>query len=231
MLHRALAVRRRHRLCRRNALQARRLPALSLRDQRLRPTWTRIDGGIPAHDFTRVIRADPERAGPALRRHRNRPVRLVRRWRHLAALPAQSAGRADPRTADQGQRPDRRHARPLHLDPGRPHARCARSPAGIADRHLSMPPTRHPAVLPGIDWSRQVPGWTNYLGGIGGAYTVTIDARWRSGSHLPGPRREPARRRHHHLPPDQQPHRTHHPDLQEGRRHRSADLLQPQTRR
>ena len=48
-------------------------------------------------DFTRVIRADPAQPGLLYRRHRDRTLRLVRRRRELAALPAQSAGHADPR--------------------------------------------------------------------------------------------------------------------------------------
>ena len=56
-------------------------------------TWTRLtDGknGIPADWPTRVVREDPDRAGPALRRHRVRDVHLVRQRRALAAVPART---------------------------------------------------------------------------------------------------------------------------------------------
>ncbi|MBL0178921.1 MAG: hypothetical protein IPP98_07335 [Gemmatimonadetes bacterium] len=41
-------------------------------------SWTKIVTGIPGDEPTRVVRADPDRAGTPLRRHRIRDVRLVR---------------------------------------------------------------------------------------------------------------------------------------------------------
>ena len=79
---RGTALRRRH------ALQARRLPALPLQDRRLRRD---LDAdrrnGIAGDHFTRAVRADPRAQGPALRRHRARGLRLVRR-RRVVAEPA-----------------------------------------------------------------------------------------------------------------------------------------------
>ena len=85
-------------------------------------TWTKIVNGIPDGAFTRVVREDPVRRGPALRRHRDRALRLVRRRRELAAVPAQPAGRADHGPRRQERRPRRRDAGPLVLDPRRPDA-------------------------------------------------------------------------------------------------------------
>ena len=48
-------------------------------------TWTKIVTGIPANDYVHVVREDPTRRGPALRRHAARLLRLVRRRRSLAA--------------------------------------------------------------------------------------------------------------------------------------------------
>ena len=39
-------------------------------------TWTAITGGIPEHEFTRVIREDPRRRGSALCRHRDGHLHL-----------------------------------------------------------------------------------------------------------------------------------------------------------
>ena len=60
---RGVAPRSGHRLCGGDALQARRCAALSLQNHDYGQTWQRITAGIPAHDFTRVIREDPARRG------------------------------------------------------------------------------------------------------------------------------------------------------------------------
>ena len=61
---RAIAASCRDCLFRRDALQAGRLPSLSLQDEAITARrWTRITGGLPDNDFTRVIRADPAREG------------------------------------------------------------------------------------------------------------------------------------------------------------------------
>ena len=99
--HRAFAARPGDRVRRGDALQAGRLRAVSYKTADYGETWTTIDGGIPADDFTRVIREDPERPRTAVRRHRDWRVRVLRRRRRLAALAAQPAGRADPRPGRQ----------------------------------------------------------------------------------------------------------------------------------
>ena len=85
-------------------------------------TWTRIDAGLPQHEFCRVIREDPNRAGSALRRHRARHPRVVRRRRQLAVAAVQPSRHADLRLRRQGHRPRRGDARSFVLDPRRPHA-------------------------------------------------------------------------------------------------------------
>ena len=79
-------------------------------------TWTPITNGIPATEFTRVVREDPERAG-LLYAGTERGV-----WvsfddgAKLADAQAQSADRACPRSRDQGRRSHRRNSRALLLD-------------------------------------------------------------------------------------------------------------------
>ena len=85
-------------------------------------TWTRIDAGMPAGEFCRVIREDPKRQGLLYVGTELGPPRVVRRRRGLAAAAVQPAGHARLRPRRQGRRPRRRHARPLVLDPRRPHA-------------------------------------------------------------------------------------------------------------
>ncbi len=44
-------------------------------------TWTKIVNGIPDDDFVHAVREDPVQPGPAVRRHRARHLRFLRRWR------------------------------------------------------------------------------------------------------------------------------------------------------
>ena len=77
-------------------------------------TWTLLtDGknGIPDDFPTRVVREDPKQAGPALRRHRVRRVRVVQRRQELAAAAAEPAG-------DAGHRHQGPSQRSRHLDDG-----------------------------------------------------------------------------------------------------------------
>ena len=85
-------------------------------------TWTKIVHGIPDNVFTRVVREDSVPPGPAVRRNRVRPLRLVRRRRELAAVPTESAGRPRHRPRRQGLGSRRRDAGPSVLDPRRPDA-------------------------------------------------------------------------------------------------------------
>ena len=152
----------------------------------------RIDDGIPRGRLHPRHPRRPGAPGTALRRHRDRPLCLVRRWRHLAALPAESAGRADPRPADQGQRPDRRHARPLDLDPGRSHAaaRAGRRACPTANR-ISSPPRDTARVLPGIDLERRRRRLDELPLHAPRRLHHRHDGRRRDRPHLPRRRRKP----------------------------------------
>ena len=88
--HRRLAEGEGRRVRRGDDVQVGRLPALPLQDEATtaRP-GRKIVAGIPADAFTRVVREDTVRDGPPLRRHRDGPLRLLRRRRVLAAVPAQ----------------------------------------------------------------------------------------------------------------------------------------------
>ena len=140
--HRAVPARPGDRLRGRLPLQARRLPPVPVQDRRLRrdldadhrqPARRRLHAG-----HTRGSRA----SGSAVRRHRARPVRLLRRRRVLAAVQPQPAGRPHPRPGDPRRRPDRGHPWPVVLDHRRPGAgggswRQARSPRCTCS---SLPP-------------------------------------------------------------------------------------------
>src|SRR5262249_8926320 len=84
----------------------------------------------------------PETAWPALRRHRERHVHLVRRRRDLEAVPAQPADRADHRPDDQERRPDRRDTGAVVLGARRPYA-----PAPTEARDCERAAARVPATL------------------------------------------------------------------------------------
>ena len=92
--HRGLARTTRARpVPRRDPLQARRLPALPVQDDRLRQDLDEDRRRASPDDaFTRVVRAGPEAARPALRRHRDAASTsrstTARTWQPLAAQPA-----------------------------------------------------------------------------------------------------------------------------------------------
>ena len=85
-------------------------------------TWTRITGGMPDGEITRVVREDPSRRG-LLYCGTETGVWVSLddggAWQRLAREPA---GGADPRPDRQGHGPGRGDARPVVLDPRRPHA-------------------------------------------------------------------------------------------------------------
>ena len=82
----------------------------------------------------------------------------------------------DSRTPGQGHRSRRRNPWPRHLDHRRPHStsRTRRPQPPDADPHL-FPPRETLRVLPGIDWSDDTPGFTNYLGGLEAAISASTD--------------------------------------------------------
>jgi photosystem II stability/assembly factor-like uncharacterized protein len=137
-------------------------------------TWTRINQGIPDDDFTRVVRADPEVPG-LLYAGTETGVYVSTddgaNWRRLEGnLPVAPVHELLVKGTDliAGT-----HGRSIWiLDDLTPFRTLA---AGIPDGTYLLPPRDTQRVLPGIDWSENVPGWTNYLGGRGGGYVVTID--------------------------------------------------------
>lgn len=138
-------------------------------------SWNRINDGIPADDFTRVIRADPEQRG-LLYVGTETGVYVSFNdggsWRRLEGnLPVSPIHELLVKGSDliAGT-----HGRSIWiLDDVTPLRVQAR---GISDGLFLMPPRDSPRVLPGIDWSDNTPGWTNYLGGRGGGYEVTVNA-------------------------------------------------------
>ena len=136
-------------------------------------TWRRINNGIPADDFTRVIRADPARKGLLYagtetgiyvsfddganwqRFQLNLPVApiheiLVKGSDLIAGTHGRSIWILDDLTplravaAGEGQ--------PTHL----------------------FAPRLTTRVLPGVDWTDNVPGWTNYLGSVGSGFLTEV---------------------------------------------------------
>ena len=138
--------------------------------------WSRIDDGIPPYDFTRVIRADPARAG-LLYAGTETGVYVSfddgATWRRLATnLPVapihELLVRGDEVIAGT-------HGRSIWiLDDVTPLRALA---AGVPDGEPHLFAPRDTArVLPGIDWSGDVVGTTNYLGSRGGGYTAETTA-------------------------------------------------------
>ena len=146
--HRSVAARRGHGLRRGDALQAAGQQAVSLQDVRLRED---VDEDRRRHPRHRLHPRHPRGSGtqgPALRRHRNRRLRLVRRRRPLAVDAAQPAGGARPRPDDQGRRPHRGHARPVVLG-ARQRGAAAPGDAGHDDRRgEDLPAADHRALRP-----------------------------------------------------------------------------------
>jgi photosystem II stability/assembly factor-like uncharacterized protein len=137
-------------------------------------SWTRITNGIPADDFTRVIRADPTTPGLLYAGTETGIYTSLddgTNWRRLEGnLPVTPIHELLIKGSDliAGT-----HGRSIWiLDDLTPLRTLA---AGIPDGTYLMPPREAQRVLPGIDWSENAPGWTNYLGGRGGGYLVTID--------------------------------------------------------
>jgi hypothetical protein len=103
-------------------------------------TWTKIVNGIAPDHFLRVVREDPGPPRPALRRHRARRLRLVRRRAQLGLAQAQPPARSGARPPHQGRRRDRGDARAVVLGDGQ-HRRAAAAHAGDPEKgaHLFKP--------------------------------------------------------------------------------------------
>ena len=134
--------------------------------------WTRINGGIPDHDFTRVIRADPERQGLLYAGTETgvyvsfddgtnwRPFRL-----NLPVTPIHDL------LVKGSDLIAGTHGRAIWILDDLSPLRALADGAPDGPAHL-FAPRDTPRLLPGIDWSSNEEGLTNYLGSRGGAYTV-----------------------------------------------------------
>ena len=138
--------------------------------------WTRIDDGIPADDFTRVIRADPERPG-LLYAGTETGVYVSfddgANWRRFQAnLPVAPVHELLVRGSDliAGT-----HGRSIWILDDLSPLRALAGGVPDGEPHL-FAPRDTPRVLPGIDWSGNVATSTNYLGARGGGYAVETTA-------------------------------------------------------
>lgn len=138
--------------------------------------WTRINGGIPDDDFTRVIRADPEREG-LLYAGTETGVYVSfddgTNWRRLESnLPVAPIHELLVKESDliAGT-----HGRSIWiLDDLTPIRALAEGlPEGES---YFFAPRETVRVLPGIDWTDNVAGSTNYFGGRGGAFVCDTTA-------------------------------------------------------
>ncbi|MBA2519165.1 MAG: glycosyl hydrolase [Chloroflexia bacterium] len=138
--------------------------------------WSRIDAGIPADDFTRVIRCDPAKAG-LLYAGTETGVHVSfddgANWRPFQLnLPVAPIYDLLVKGTDliAGT-----HGRSIWiLDDLTPlHAAADGVPAGEPYLFAPRPTERW---LPGIDWSGAVKATTNYLGSRGGGYEVETTA-------------------------------------------------------
>jgi photosystem II stability/assembly factor-like uncharacterized protein len=134
--------------------------------------WSRIDNGIKADDFTRVIRCDPARPG-LLYAGTETGVYLSfddgANWQRFQLnLPTCPVHDLLVKGSDLVAGT---HGRAIWIleDLTVVHQAADGVPAG--EPHLFRP-RETVRVLPGIDWSSNTAGQTNYLGGRGGGYVV-----------------------------------------------------------
>ena len=184
--HRAVAPRPRAGLPGGHALQARRHAALSLQDGGLRRD---LDAHHRRHSGRRLHPRDPRgprAARTALRRNRDRRLRLVRRRRVMAVAATEPAGGARLRPRGEGAGSRGRHPRPLVLDPGRPHAAPSVATDELAQSgaHLFTPRPAYRLVAPINSGTPTGPG-KNYMVALGYAATFT--------ETTPGARARPVR--------------------------------------
>jgi len=138
-------------------------------------SWTRIDSTLPRLDFTRVIRCDPTRPG-LLYTGTETGLYLSmddgNNWQRLqlnlpVAPVAEILVKGDDLVIGT-------HGRSIWIiDDITPIRQLAVSGSPSA-AHL-FPPRQTTRVLPGIDWSDDVPDFVNYLGQAGGGYLTKKD--------------------------------------------------------
>jgi photosystem II stability/assembly factor-like uncharacterized protein len=138
--------------------------------------WTRITSGIPEDDFTRVIRADPERQGLL---YAGTETGLYvslndgEQWRRFQGnLPVSPVHEILVRGTDliAGT-----HGRSVWILDDRSTLRLLADGIPDGEPYL-VAPQATPRVLPGIDWSGNVAGSVNYLAGRSGGYTTETTA-------------------------------------------------------
>ena len=143
-------------------------------------TWDQINDGIPADEFTRVIRADPEQpgllyAGTELGVHVSTDDGST--WAPLQLnLPVSPIHDLIVKGTDliAGT-----HGRAIWiLDDLTPIRKLA---AGVPAATTFLMPLRDTLrILPGIDWTGNVPTSTNYIGRTPGGFRVTTDTNGQS---------------------------------------------------
>jgi photosystem II stability/assembly factor-like uncharacterized protein len=138
-------------------------------------TWKRIDGDLPRNDFTRVIRCDP--AVPGLLYTGTETGVYVslndgQSWMRLGLnLPVTPVHELIVHDDDLVVGT---HGRSIWIiDDINPLRAVARD--GVPDAAHLFSPRTSTRILPGIDWGNDVPGYVNYLGGVGGGYRVRRD--------------------------------------------------------
>ena len=138
-------------------------------------SWKRINSGIPDDDFTRVVRADPVQRGllyagteTGLYVSYDDGVAWTRLQLNLPVTPIHEIlVHGDDLIAGT-------HGRSIWiLDDLTPLRALAASP--VKTPHL-FPPRDAVRVLPGVDWTGNTPGWTNYLGAVGSSFLVNVTA-------------------------------------------------------
>ena len=138
-------------------------------------TWTRINKGILSDDFTRVIRADPVQEG-LLYAGTESGIYVSyddgANWdRFQLNLPVTPIHEILVKESDliAGT-----HGRSIWiLDDLTPLRAIA---AGKTKSTELFAPRRTVRILPGVDWTGNVPGWTNYLGAVGSGFLTDTTA-------------------------------------------------------
>src|SRR5438067_2378151 len=187
---RAVAFRRRRRVRRGQPLSAGRRRPLPVQDLGLRQD---VDENRHGHSRGRVHARDPRGSGPArpaVRRHRDRPLRDVGRRRTLAAAAAQPAAQLGARHRHPRERPDRRDPRAGVLG-ARRHLTTAPAEPLAARRAPAPACTRAGGSLPGRPQRATGPlGRGEPAPGCGHHLLAAAEAGRRGRARLPGQRRD-----------------------------------------